>query len=190
MPRIGLCRTSRWGEADTVAQLELKRIADLLRQAGSEVSEFVLQDNETLLDIHDCMMSYEAAHGLAWEHLHHSELLSASLRSRLENGWTQTRETYDAARAHGHTCRRRFVDSMHNFDFLLTFAAPGEAPSGHDTTGSSLFNRAWMALGVPCVTIPAGTGPRGLPLGVQLVGHFDRDSELMSWAHWVEQRIA
>jgi amidase len=79
---------------------------------------------------------------------------------------------------------------MRIYDFLLTPAAPGEAPAGNDTTGSSLFNRAWTALGVPCVTVPSGKGARGLPLGVQLVGQFDRDSELLSWAHWAERRIA
>ena len=189
-PRIGLCRTSRWDEVDNVAQAEIERVADLLGKAGAEITEFALEDNEILLELHDCIMSYEAARALAWEYLNHRDQFSTSLCSRLRKGWAQTREGYDTARTLGRTCRRRLADLMGNYDFLLTPAAPGEAPAGNDTTGSSLFNRAWTALGVPCVTVPSGKGARGLPLGVQLVGQFDRDSELLSWAHWAERRIA
>ena len=44
-------------------------------------------------------------------------------------------------------------------------------------------------LGVRCVTLPCGTGPQGLPLGVQLVGAFDADSDLLAWTHWAETRL-
>jgi Asp-tRNA(Asn)/Glu-tRNA(Gln) amidotransferase A subunit family amidase len=48
----------------------------------------------------------------------------------------------------------------------------------------------WTLLGVPCVTLPFGTGPNGLPLGVQLVGAFDGDTELLAWSHWAGSRLA
>jgi Asp-tRNA(Asn)/Glu-tRNA(Gln) amidotransferase A subunit family amidase len=79
---------------------------------------------------------------------------------------------------------------MRDIDFLVTPAAPGEAPEGFNTTGSSLFNRVWTLLGVPCVTLPYGTGPRGLPLGVQFVGRYDADMELLAWAQWAERTLA
>jgi amidase len=44
-------------------------------------------------------------------------------------------------------------------------------------------------MGVPCVTLPSGTGPSGLPLGVQLVGAFDDDSALLGWADWAEHNL-
>ena len=72
---------------------------------------------------------------------------------------------------------------------LLTPSAIGEAPATLETTGSSLFNRVWTLLGVPCVTLPFGTGPAGLPLGVQLVGAFDGDMKLLGWAHWAEAAL-
>ena len=78
---------------------------------------------------------------------------------------------------------------MREIDFLLTPSAPGEAPDRLDTTGSSLFNRVLTLLGVPCVTLPYGTGPHGLPLGVQLVGRAERDMELLAWADWAEKRL-
>ena len=52
---------------------------------------------------------------------------------------------------------------MADFDVLLTPSAPGEAPAGLGWTGDPIFNAAWTALHVPCITVPAGVGPAGLP---------------------------
>jgi Asp-tRNA(Asn)/Glu-tRNA(Gln) amidotransferase A subunit family amidase len=41
----------------------------------------------------------------------------------------------------------------------------------------------------PCVTLPAGTGRKGLPLGVQLIGPRFRDEALLDAAAWVEARL-
>jgi Asp-tRNA(Asn)/Glu-tRNA(Gln) amidotransferase A subunit family amidase len=76
---------------------------------------------------------------------------------------------------------------MRGVDFLLTPSAPSEAPASLASTGDPIFNRAWTLFGVPCVTVPHGKGPHGLPLGIQLVGPFDGDSALLAWAHWAEQ---
>ena len=39
------------------------------------------------------------------------------------------------------------------------------------------------------MTLPAGTGPKGLPLGIQLVGPRFRDEALLDAAAWVEPRL-
>ena len=79
---------------------------------------------------------------------------------------------------------------MRGFDLLLTPAARGEAPPGLASTGDSLFNGIWTLLGVPCITLPYGKGPKGLPLGVQLVGAFEDDTALLSRAQWVANALA
>jgi amidase len=78
---------------------------------------------------------------------------------------------------------------MREIDFLVTPSAPGEAPGTLDTTGNAIFNRVLTLLGLPCVTLPYGKGPHGLPLGVQLVGRIEGDMELLAWAGWAEQRL-
>jgi Asp-tRNA(Asn)/Glu-tRNA(Gln) amidotransferase A subunit family amidase len=143
-----------------------------------------------LFEEHGKIMNYESARALAWEYLNHPDKISATLRPRIEEGWQLSREAYDAARALGRDCRRRLADRMKEYDFLITPSAPGEAPATLETTGSSVFNRVWTLLGVPCVTLPFGSGPHGVPLGVQLVGPFDGDSGLLAWAHWAEQALA
>jgi len=41
-------------------------------------------------------------------------------------------------------------------------------------------------LHVPCVTVPAGTGPKGLPVGVQIVGRIGDDARTLAAAQWVQ----
>ena len=67
--------------------------------------------------------------------------------------------------------------------------APGEAPKGLEWTGDPAFNFIWTSLGVPCVTVPAGTGPNGLPLGIQVVGRAGEDRAVLAWAQWVAAAI-
>lgn len=189
-PRVGVCRTPSWREADSDTQAAIGRAASLLEKMGARIADFDLPSgSDHLFDRHGAIMGFESARALAWEFQNHPDQISKSLRTRLEEGWHITRETYDALRDLARDCRRRLADRMRDFDFLLTPSAPGEAPARLDTTGDSVFNRAWTLLGVPCVTLPFGTGTHGLPLGVQFVGRFDHDTELLAWAHWVEPQM-
>jgi Asp-tRNA(Asn)/Glu-tRNA(Gln) amidotransferase A subunit family amidase len=135
-------------------------------------------------------MGFESARALAWEYQAHPGEISASLRPRLEEGWKVTRAQYDEMRAIAERCRRALAQDLREFDFLLTPSAPGEAPASLASTGDALFNRAWTLLGNPCVTLPFGHGPNGLPLAVQLVGAFDGDAALLGWARWGEKALA
>jgi Asp-tRNA(Asn)/Glu-tRNA(Gln) amidotransferase A subunit family amidase len=193
-PRIGLCRTPRWALADAATQANIEDAARQLARAGARVSDFDLPPgSEQLFDRHKVIMGYETARALAWEYAHHRAEISKTLLPRLEEGWKVTREQYDAMRDHTRRCRRALYDQMREatrgVDFLLTPSAPSEAPASLDSTGDPVFNRAWTLLGVPCVTVPFGKGPHGLPLGVQLVGAFDADTALLGWAQWLQRRI-
>src|SRR3972149_6630329 len=126
----------------------------------------------------------EAARALAWEQSHHRESISAALLERLEDGWAVSREQYDSARRPPRDARRQFSDLMRGFDLLLTPSARGEAPLGLASTGDSLFNRVWTLLGVPCITLPWGSGAQRLPLGIQLVCAAEQDTALLAHAQW------
>jgi Asp-tRNA(Asn)/Glu-tRNA(Gln) amidotransferase A subunit family amidase len=189
-PRIGVCRTQRWHDADAATRAAIESTAAAAAKAGARVTDFELPaGSERLFDEHNIIMCYESARALAWEYDHHRDQISASLRPRLDEGRLFPRAAYDAARALARECRRRLADRMSDCDFLLTPSAPGEAPETLASTGSSLFNRVWTLLGVPCVTLPCGAGPRGLPLGVQLVGRHDADMELLAWCQWAERNF-
>ena len=74
---------------------------------------------------------------------------------------------------------------MEGLDALVTPSAPGQAPAGLGWTGDPAFNLIWTSLHVPCVTVPAGTGPEGLPLGIQIVTRIGEDRQVLAWAQWV-----
>jgi Asp-tRNA(Asn)/Glu-tRNA(Gln) amidotransferase A subunit family amidase len=181
-----LCRTPRWSEADAATQANLEEAARRLAQAGARVSDFELPPESALLfDRHKLIMGFESARALAWEYENFPAAISPTLKPRLDEGWKVSRADYDAMRECARRCRRALAERMREVDFLLTPSARGEAPVSLASTGDPVFNRAWTLFGVPCVTVPHGKGPSGLPLGVQLVGAFDADMTLLSWAQWV-----
>ena len=70
----------------------------------------------------------------------------------------------------------------HGIDLWICPAAPGEAPKGLDATGDPIMNLPWTHAGLPALSLPAGRGVQGLPLGLQCVAGFGRDEELLAWA--------
>ncbi len=57
------------------------------------------------------------------------------------------------------------------------------------STGSAVFNALWTQFAMPCLTLPAGHGPDGLPVGIQLVGRRHDDARLLEIGLWVERRL-
>jgi Asp-tRNA(Asn)/Glu-tRNA(Gln) amidotransferase A subunit family amidase len=189
-PRVGLCRTPRWSDADGETQANLEGAAQVLAKAGAQVRDFDLpKGSEALFDRHAAVMGYESARALAWEYTQYPEQISTNLRPRLEAGWRVTRQDYDEVRGIARSCRRQLADQLREFDFLLTPSAASAAPASLASTGSPVFNRAWTLFGVPCVTLPFGAAANGLPLGVQLVGAFDQDMVLLEWAKWAARQL-
>ena len=189
-PRVGLCRTPRWRDADDATQTNLERAAQALAKAGARVSDFELPaGSQALFDRHAAVMGFESARALGWEQTNFADQISATLKPRLEAGWRVKREEYDEVRGIARACRARLAEMLRDFDFLLTPSAPSGAPAGLASTGDPVFNRAWTLFGVPCVTLPFGAASNGLPLGVQLVGAFDADMRLLAWAQWAEKSL-
>jgi Asp-tRNA(Asn)/Glu-tRNA(Gln) amidotransferase A subunit family amidase len=44
-------------------------------------------------------------------------------------------------------------------------------------------------VGFPAVTLPAGFGPNGLPLGIQIVGRYREDLRVLRIAKWMEAAL-
>jgi amidase len=121
----------------------------------------------------------------------HGALVSQTLRDNvLTPGRAIPLDAYVAAVESAEAFRRWLDDEVFSeVDVLLAPSAAGEAPEGLGSTGSARFNGIWTLAGTPCVTLPAGTGPRGLPLGVQLIGPRRRDRALLDAAAWAEARL-
>ncbi len=66
-------------------------------------------------------------------------------------------------------------------DALIAPSALGPAPLGLRTTGDPKMNAPWTHAGVPAITAPAGS-VEGLPVGLQFIGRFGADEELVAVA--------
>jgi Asp-tRNA(Asn)/Glu-tRNA(Gln) amidotransferase A subunit family amidase len=185
-PRIGICRSPTWDVAAPETQALLARVTDALARAGASVSHRELPASfNTLIDAHPVVMNSESARALGWELAHHADQISDGLRERLQWGLSQPQSALESAYAVFESTQRAFPDAMDGLDVLVTPSAPGEAPKGLEWTGDPAFNFIWTSLHVPCVAVPAGTGPNGLPLGIQIVGRQGDDKAVLAWAAWV-----
>ena len=142
------------------------------------------------LDHQHRIFAFEAARNYAYEYEVHGDKVSPALRDELlKPGRELPLAAYIEAIETAEAFRARLDDVFGEFDVLLTPSAVGEAPEGLDSTGDARFNAIWTLAWTPCVTLPAGTGRKGLPLGVQLVGARFRDEALLDAAAWVEARL-
>jgi Asp-tRNA(Asn)/Glu-tRNA(Gln) amidotransferase A subunit family amidase len=191
MPRIGLCRSPVWAKAAPETVTLWDAVERTLAKAGAHLEGRELPGEYDALEAaHVVVMNAESAASMGWELCFRPEGISGMLRERLDWGLAQGPARLDAARATVMELQARFVAVMDGLDVLVTPAAPGEAPEGLDWTGDPAFNAGWTALGVPCVTVPAGSGPRGLPLGIQIVGRRGEDASVLAWARFVAAALS
>ena len=189
-PRIGLCYSPARAHASPETLALLSDTADRLARAGASVVPRELPEPMRALEAaHPLVMQAESAASMAWEMGAARDRLSDVLRERLEWGLSHSFEELALARAVFADCQAAMADVMDGVDILLTPSAPGEAPEGLHSTGEPVFNAYWTALHVPCVTLPAGRGPNGMPLGVQVVGARGADRATVAWAGWVEGAV-
>jgi amidase len=189
-PRIGFCRTPIWKDAEPDTQALLEKTASALAAKGATVRDVTFDPAfDDILDDHGAIQGWESARNYADERLRHPDKLSRELTEILNKGLAVSLERYVTAQRKA-VAFKAHVDSLFDqVDLLLCPSAPGEAPKGQEFTGDPRFNSIWTLAGTPCVTLPAGTGDMGLPLGVQLVGLRHADDKLLSAAAWVAARL-
>ena len=98
-------------------------------------------------------------------------LLGEKFRAAIVEGSAITDAAFNAACIRMETARQMLFAQLHDADAVLWPAAPATAPEGLAWTGDPSFIAPWTALGGPIVTVPAGIGSNGLPIGMLLIGH-------------------
>lgn len=179
-PRIGYCRTPFWAQTQGSTRSALSNTARALRAAGFIVEDVELpRAFEPLSDGFSAIAAVEAVWALGPEYRDHRMKLSLEARRLVENGAGLDADAVQRVRAVQMECALGVDRLFERYDALLTPAAPGEAEKG-DAVGNNVFNRPWTAMQLPCLTLPAGTGPAGLPVGIQLVGRRNADRALLA----------
>ncbi|MEQ8395227.1 amidase [Thalassobaculum sp.] len=174
---------------DAAGALERARIA--AQTAGASVVGLVdWTAYDTMDPVHAAVMTAGAARALAWEYDNARDQLSDFYRDTLEAGRKIDDTEYYGLQAQADAFRNDAAARLDGIDAILTVPASGEAPAGIEWTGDPLFNKVWTLLRWPCVTIPAGRGSHGLPVGVQIVTGYGEDARALAVASWLERALA
>ncbi len=190
-PRIGLCRSPSWSKALPETAALLPAAATALSRAGATIVERELPPAfDAAQRAFPIILNREAAQALGWELRHAADQVSAPLREQLAMGAKASAADYRSAVTLFEGLRRLFPAALDGLDVLITPAATGQAPETLASTGDSAFNWLWTALHLPAISVPAGIGPDGLPLGLQIVGRFGEDRQTLAWAQWIAAALA
>jgi Asp-tRNA(Asn)/Glu-tRNA(Gln) amidotransferase A subunit family amidase len=189
-PRLAAVRSPVWSQADPQTQEHFLRIVDRLRSGGAEIREQELPESfERAHAVHRTIMYGEGARVFAELQRRERNRISPRLNALIDEGLGIA----DSALARSLEQKAQLAAELdaflQSFDGIITPPARGEAPADLTQTGDPTFCTIWSLCGVAAVTIPAGMGPQGLPLGLQIAGPRSSDSRTLSVAFWCDERI-
>jgi amidase len=184
-PRIGACRTWEWELVEPPMASAFETAAQKLDAAELRLPESF----RALREAQATIIRYEGARSLADEYRRFADSLDPALRQRCEDGYATDARKYQAALSYAAGCRAALSDAFGDCDVLIAPAATGEAPKGLGSTGNVAMNVVWTLLHAPCVSVPMGVGPNGLPLGLQVIGRIGEDARTLACARWIEARM-
>lgn len=191
-PVIGLLSSPQLGVIDPAQADVMHRLAQKLRDSGATVIELELpQEFEKAAELTALLAAADAAR----HHAHHvaqKDQLSEPMAALLEQGGAMSPAEVESLTQRQQQLGKAYAQWLkkNRLDAVLLPPAQGEAPAGLAFTGDARFCSPFTLIGVPAITLPAGFGPNGLPLGVQLVGALGGDLTLLKIARGCEQLIA
>ncbi len=188
--RIGLCKTWEWDECEPAQHEALLQTASRLSRAGFSVTEPSLpQPFSNLAAAQLSVMLRQQFQSLSDERINHWNALSPNLRDTLARGGQIDDLSYWSAVRLIQQCKALFRDMFREVDVLLAPSVTGEAPEGLHYTGNPIMNRIWTALHGPALTLPVGTGPKGLPTAVMVAGLEGSDIHFLKAAYAIETAL-
>jgi len=187
---VGLFRGPYWPKVDEPSKEAIEALSGRLGAGKSRVIPQTLIENFVeLADIQHTIMCADMAKSLTQEFSDHPSQMSEGLRGFIEYGLELDAVKVRAARKIARLARDEVEKLFGDCRLLITPSALGEAP-GAETTGDPLLNKVWTLLHLPCLSLPTGFGPNGLPLSVQVVARANDEGALISGAGWIETVIA
>ncbi len=183
--------TRGWPETEGETKEIFERFIAELRAQGVEVVsrgddkriESLERALETIPDFMFDIFAYE----MRWPTWGYRDrgraLLSEAILERLERGEKLSPGDYRDRLDRREELRRVFAALDGSFDGYLTLSAKGPPPVGM-AVGDPVYGDMSSCLGSPAYNLPL-LADRGLPMGIQLLGHPHRDYELALRGKWL-----
>ena len=158
---------------------------------GASIRDVALPESfSALAEARTIVNPVERARAMAHEWNTNRTLISPGLTRQIEEGLSIPHGRYVVSLKRMKECRDLIPAVFGDCDVLLTPCVTGEAPLGLQSTGDTRFQEFWTALHTPAITLATHKGPKGLPIGIQLVGRIYDDEMLLSIARWAAERLA
>jgi Asp-tRNA(Asn)/Glu-tRNA(Gln) amidotransferase A subunit family amidase len=189
-PRLVAVRSPVWHMADQDAREHFIAQIERLRSAGAFVEELELSGSfEQAHAVHRIIMYAEGASVFADLQRSHRGRLSSRLNKLIDEGLDIKQSAIEKAFEQKEKLAGEMDDLLKGFDAAVTPPTLGQAPADLTQTGDPAFCTIWSLCGVPAVTIPAGQGQHGLPLGLQIIAPRFADDRVLSVAKWCDEKI-
>jgi Asp-tRNA(Asn)/Glu-tRNA(Gln) amidotransferase A subunit family amidase len=182
-PALAFVKTPAWQRAEPETREAFAELVDALKHACQEVT--LPEPFSEAAEAQKKLMLAGIARNYDRYYERGRDRLSAGMQTMIEEGRGVSAVDYLAALDWRNALHAGLEPLFDRYDAIVTPAAPGEAPHGLDSTGDPAFNGLWTFCGVPALTLPLMQGPRGLPLGVQVVGRRGEDGRLLRTARWL-----
>jgi Asp-tRNA(Asn)/Glu-tRNA(Gln) amidotransferase A subunit family amidase len=189
-PTLGIPDGPYLARASQDALDHFEMICRLLQEMGFTVKHVpIMPDFDRIYERHNELVAAEAAQTHKNWYPQNSTLYHPKTAELIERGRRIDQQTLQEARQGQKILREELDAAMikFNIDFWLSPSAVGPAPRGLASTGDPVMNLPWTHAGVPTITLPSGFNEDGLPLGLQLAGHWYGDERLIFWAPQLEQ---
>ena len=186
-PRLAFVRTPVW---DRALDSTKDAMRELIEHLGENVDVVDLPAPfDDAHEVHRQIMEAGLAMNMASQYKNGEGVMSTVLREMIERGQTVLATEYNTALARVDDFNEDLDAIFAQYDAILTPSAPGEAPEGLETTGDPAFCTIWTLCGTPALNLPSLVGPKGLPLGVQLVSKNNDDARLFRTARWILESL-
>jgi Asp-tRNA(Asn)/Glu-tRNA(Gln) amidotransferase A subunit family amidase len=187
--RIGVVRTGDWSRASEPMRSLLTGTAELLSQQGAKVDDVITPlCGEEALALYKTIFEFEGSRSLRRLGLQRLDLLGERMAEFVRDAALVGAEEYESALRRRSEAVAELDVQFAELDAVITVPAADEAPLAGDN-GDPRFCTRWSLAGVPAVCLPAGLGPNGLPMGIQLVGSRRSDAALFRLAAGVEDLL-
>lgn len=192
LPVLGVPTGSYLERADAEGQTYFNAVCENLRQAGFTLKSVpVMAGFDEIYEHHQIIVAAEAAQVHAVWYAQYPDLYHEKTAALIERGQAIGATALDDARAGRQKLRQELSVAMADagLDLWVSPSAVGVAPSGLDSTGDPVMNLPWTHAGLPTISLPVGFNQEGLPVGLQITGHWYGDEAMIAWAAQLEAEL-